>query len=256
MPISPSSLVLTPTWDTKHLTIVGEVAVRETVAVRLVGCAADTSIVVKISSENGRVDYAKFPNAATDSWIVSDDDLICMMSLNTVSLVALFEAYEPLDRLSFVVTVGSRTNANLYAKGCKQIGNWMENVDDPVAYATPLADDIAEVAATVETLLIDFGSHQHGGAASDGAVIPHSYLSGIGTNDHPTIDASLTTLNQSCATNEQNIVEVGARVAALEEALPCTLTTTLFAGVAALGSNATGKQILAKVNEILAILKG
>lgn len=253
MATTPTAITLTPTWDSKRLTIEGNAAVREQVQLRLVGCANDTSIVVKVSSENGRVDYAKFPNSPSDVWTEDGDDLTAVLSLNTVALIAAFAPWGPDDRLNFVWTVASRTNSNLYAKGCKQLGNWMEDTDDPVAYSTPLADDIDAAQEDIAALESAFGAHSHTGATGHGPVLAHSGLSGKGVNSHDAIDAALVTLNSSASTNHSNILEVAARVTALEGDY---VSEDAFAAVTALGSNATGKQILAKVNEILTILKG
>ena len=125
MAIVNTYLTVTPTWENKRLTVTGSASVRESVALTIVGCGADTSVVFKLSSENGRVDYAKFPNAVGDAWVVSGSDLTGTLNLNTDLLVAAFAPWGPDDRLSLVCTVASATDSNLFAKGCIQIGNWM-----------------------------------------------------------------------------------------------------------------------------------
>lgn len=238
MSITNTFLTLTPTWSAKRLTIDGDAAVREAVAIRLVGCADDTSIVLKVSSENGRVDYAKFPNDPGDAWTVDGLDLTGTLSLNTVALVAAFAPWGPDDRLGFVFTVASATNSNLYAKGCKQLGNWMEDTDDPVAYSTPLADDIDDLETALGDLEDNFAAHGHDGTAAGAPRIAHGNLLGAGANSHDTIDASLTTLNSSAATNALNIsngaasiVDHEARLDAIETAIEADTVTDLPADV-------------------------
>lgn len=238
MSVTPTYLTVTPTWENKRLTIEGSVSVRETVALTLVGCASDTSIVFKISSENGRVDYAKFPNAPGDAWVVSGSDLTATLSLNTTLLVAAFAPWGPEDRLGFYLSVASATNSNLYAGGCKQIGNWMEDTDDPVAYSTPLADAVEEVEGDLADLEANFGSHLHDGTAAGGPRVPHGNLLGIGVNTHAAIDAALTTLTSGVATNASNIAGLGAigvdheeRLDAIEAAIAADTITALPASV-------------------------
>lgn len=213
MAVTLTSLTVTPSWtDFKRLTISGGVSVRESVALRIVGCGDDTSVVFKISSEDGRVDYAKFPFAATDAWTVSGSDLTATLTLNTALLVAAFASYGPDDRIDVSVTVASRTNSNLYAKGRMQIGNWIENEDDPVAYSTPLADDLDALETAVDDLSDAFDAHNHDGTTGKGVKIAHSNLVGAGTNTHAAIDAALVNLASAISTNASNIAIQTGRI--------------------------------------------
>lgn len=252
MAVTVSSLTVTPTWSSKRLTIDGTASVRESVALRIVGCGTDTSVVFKLSSENGRVDYAKFPNADTDAWTVDGSDLIGTLNLNTDLLVAAFAPLCPEDRMDLVCTVASAANSNLYAIGHKQIGNWMEDTDDPVAYRTPLADAVDELDDGLTALRNSFTSHAHDGASS--VRIPHSALLEIGANSHEAIDAALITLSSGVSANASNIVSLTSTV---EQLVTGTLKVNSFLSVAALTeSTATVKKLDARVNELLVILKG
>lgn len=252
MPITPSYLTVTPTWENKRLTVAGAASVREAVVLTLIGCGTDTSIIFKLSSENGRVDYAKFPNAVGDSWEVVGSDLKGTLSLNTTLLVAAFAPWGPDDRIPLVCTVASATNSNLYAKGCIQIGNWMENTDDPVAYRTPLADDIAALEE-------DFAAHTHNG--TDAPKVNHANLEAIGANSHDQIDSALMGLvisdqnqNSQINTNTLNIIGNAAAIGILNGE---AVKKASFAAVADVTvATATIKKNAAKINEILAILKG
>lgn len=252
MPLTTSYLTVTPTWDNKRLTIIGAASVRESVTLTLIGCGTDTSIVFKLSSENGRVDYAKFPNATGDAWTVSGSDLIGTLNLNTDLLVAAFAPWGPEDRIDLVCTVASATNSNLYALGHKCIGNWMEDTDDPVAYSTPLKDAIDELTE-------DFGAHTHDG--TDAPKVSHTDLTDIGANTHPQIDSALTgiaasivTLTSGVGTNASNITNLSDAVTALDTA---AVKNADFAAVDALADGTpTMKLLKTKINEILAILKG
>lgn len=218
MPITPSFLTVTPTWASKRLTVDGSASVREAVTLRVVGCGTDPSVVFKISSENGRVDYAKFPNADTDAWTVDGDDLTATLNLNTTLLVAAFAPWGPEDRLDFIFTVASATNSNLYAVGHKQIGNWMEDTDDPVAYSTPLADAVEELDASLTALQNSFSTHAHDGSAGGAPRIPHGNLTDVGTNTHAAIDAALVTLSSGVSTNASNIAIQTGRIDAIAAA--------------------------------------
>ena len=252
MSITLSYLTVTPTWDRKTLTLAGDVAVREAVALTIVGCATDTSVVFKMSSEDGRVDYAKFPNEDTDAWTPSGSDLTGTLSLNTDLLVAAFAGLGPMDTITLVCTVASRTSSNLFALGQKCVKNWMEDADDPVAYSTPLADDI-------EQLQEDFAAHTHDG--TDAPKVDHADLESIGANTHDQIDTALAnlaasdvTLTSGVATNALNIA---ANTQAISDLDAIALKTTDFAAVDAITvSTATVKKLAAKINEILAIAKG
>lgn len=256
MAITNSYLTVTPTWVNKRLTIDGSASVRESVALKIVGCSADTSVVFKLSSEDGRVDYAKFPNAAGDAWTVAEGsaDLTGTLNLNTDLLVAAFASLGPDDRIDLVCTVASATNSNLFALGHKQIGNWMENVDDPVAYSTPLADDIA-------SLTEDFEAHTHDG--TDAPKVDHAALTGAGANTHDQIDfaltgiaASLVTLSSGNATRDSNINANIAAIAILNgEAVKHADFAPLLVPDITL-STATVKKLATKINDILAILRG
>ena len=252
MSITLSYLTVTPTWSSKKLTVEGSAAVRESVALRITGCGTDTSVVFKLSSEDGRVDYAKFPNLEGDAWTVDGSDLTGTLSLNTDLLVAAFAALGPTDCIDLVCTVASRTSLNLFAIGRKTILNWMEDADDPVAYSTPLADAVSDLETA-------FAAHTHNG--TDAPKVSHTDLTNIGSNTHPQIDAALTsiaasivTLTQGVNTNAGNITNLGNAVTALDTV---ALKTTDFSAVADITlSTATVKKLAAKINEILAILKG
>lgn len=254
MPITTTSLTVTPTWSDKKLTVEGSVSVRESVTLRLVGCADDTSVVFKMSSENGRVDYAKFPNEDGDAWTEDGDDLVGTLNLNTALLVAAFASLEPEDRVSVFCTVASATNSNLYAKGCKQVGNWMEDTDDPVAYSTPLADAIDELEE-------DFAAHTHDG--TDAPKVAHGDLTEIGVNTHDAIDAALAansiTLNaygSAISTNASNILANTAAISVLDGTVVKKASFAVEEIEDITVSTATVKKLAAKVNEILAILRG
>ena len=251
MPVTPTSFTVTPTWSAKRLTTAGDISVRETVALRIVGCSDDTSIVFKISSEDGRVDYAKFPFAAGDTWTVSGSDLTADLNLNTDLMVAAFASFGPDDRLPMTITVASASNANLYAKGCKQVGNWIENTQDPVAYSTPLADDVEDLQTDLDALEAAFAGHNHDG--TDSPKVSHTALTDIGQMTHPAIDAAFVTANSGIATNAANIAALSARVDDIEST---GLTTGDFAAVTALASSATLKNVITKVNSLISILKG
>lgn len=206
------------------MTVTGKASVRETVALTVAGCGDDTTVVVKVSSTDGRVEYAKFPFAGGDAWTVDSGNLTASLTLNTVPLVAAFAPFGPADELDFIITVASRTNSNLYAKACLRLGNWMEDTDDPVAYSTPLADDVAALQSDLDALEAEFAAHDHDG--TDSPTIPHASLSGVGANTHPAIDAALVDLNSANATNAANIVNLGnvtddheARLSAIEGAI-------------------------------------
>jgi len=252
MSITLSYLTVTPTWDRKTLTLAGDVAVREAVALTIVGCATDTSVVFKMSSEDGRVDYAKFPNEDTDAWTPSGSDLTGTLSLNTDLLVAAFAGLGPMDTITLVCTVASRTSSNLFAIGQKAVKNWMEDADDPVPYSTPLAD-------AIDDLTTDFEEHTHDG--TDAPKVSHANLTNIGSNTHEQIDLALAGLTATDITHTSGIATNALNIAANAQAIAdldaATLQNSDFATVDALPTGTTTtKALREKLNEILAILKG
>lgn len=252
MSITLSYLNVTPTWASKKLTIEGDVAVRESVALKIVGCGTDTSVVFKMSSEDGRVDYAKFPNAVGDAWTPSGADLTGTLSLNTDLLVAAFAALGPCDKICLVCTVASATSSNLFAIGQKQIKNWMEDADDPVAYSTPLADAIAELTE-------DFEAHTHDG--TDAPKVDHTDLENVGANTHEQLDLALTGIQATLITHTSGIGTNASNISNLSAALGIlngeAVKTADFTAVTALPTGTTTtKALREKLNEILAILKG
>lgn len=247
MPVTLSYLTVTPTWESKRLTIAGSVSVRESVALTIVGCGTDTSVVFKLSSENGRVDYAKFPNEVGDAWQVNGDNLTATLNLNTDLLVAAFAPWGPDDRLPLTCSVASATNSNLYAKGCIQIGNWMEDVDDPVAYSTPLAD-------AIDALKLAFAAHDHDG--TDAPKVNHANLEAIGINSHDQIDGALTNLvisvqghDSQIATNTNNILSNANAILALQNKLDLSLIDPINI------TTGTLKQTKELLNALIAQLK-
>jgi hypothetical protein len=252
MAITLSYLTVTPTWASKKLTIDGSVAVRESVALKIVGCGTDTSVVFKLSSEDGRVDYAKFPNAVGDAWTPAGDDLTGTLNLNTDLLVAAFAALGPCDTITFVCTVASATSSNLFAIGQKAVKNWMEDADDPVAYSTPLAD-------AIEELTTDFEEHTHNGVNS--FKVAHADLVGIGANSHDAIDIALTgiagSINTLTSGVNTNALNIAANAAAINLIDASDVKHADFAAVDALATGTTTMKLLReKINEILTILKG
>ena len=252
MAITLSYLNVTPTWASKKLTIDGSVAVRESVALKIVGCGTDTSVVFKLSSEDGRVDYAKFPNAVGDAWTPSGADLTGTLNLNTDLLVAAFAALGPCDTITFVCTVASATSSNLFAIGQKAVKNWMEDADDPVAYSTPLAD-------AIEELTTDFEAHTHDG--TDTPKVAHGNLTDIGVNTHVQLDLALTGIQATLITHTSgiatNALNIAANAAAINLINASDLKKADFATVTALPTGTTTtKALREKLNEILAILKG
>jgi len=254
MSVTQSFLTITPTWENKKLTVTGYASVRESVVLRIVGCADDTSIVFKLSSENGRVDYAKFPNAVDDAWTVDEEngDLVGTLNLNTDLLVAAFAPWGPEDRIDLICTVASKTNSNLYALGHKQIGNWMENTDDPIAFSTPLADDISDLEQA-------FGSHDHDG--SNSPKVDHANLIGKGFNTHDQIDSALTEISSTVSTHTSAISTNASNIAANAGAISSLDSETLkYADFSAIDSvpvsTATVKKLAMKLEELLIALKG
>lgn len=248
MPITPSYLTVTPTWSSKRLTVAGWASVREAVALRVVGCGTDTSVVFKISSEDGRVDYAKFPNEVGDAWVVDGADLTAELNLNTALLVAAFAPYGPADRLEFVFTVASPAEDNIYAIGCKCLGNWVEDADDPVAYSTPLAD-------AIDNLEVAFAAHTHNGV--DAPKVAHTDLTAIGVNSHDQIDTALMglvisdqTQTSQINTNTLNIIGNSAAILALQSKLDLSAINEISV------TTGTLKQTKELLNSLITQLKG
>lgn len=218
MSVRPTAITITPNWTKKSLTVTGDAAVRETVALTVAGCSDDPAIIVKFSSENGRVDYARFPFSNTDEWEVSGDDLTGRLNLNTAGLVSAFAGYGPMDRVTVLVTVSSPTNPNLYAVGLFNLRNWVENDEDPVSYVGPLQADIAAVDGKVDALTAVVSGHGHTGASGEGAKISHADLNHIGTMTHVGLESALNTHTVAINDLTAAVATLGASVGSVATA--------------------------------------
>jgi hypothetical protein len=250
-------LTLSPRFDdTKQMSVTGSVAVYEKVAVTVTGVVEDGAVpaglVLRLVSQCGRYEYARYPYNLGDVWGVSGDDATCVLDLGTSAVLRGYFA-----RLSDGATVEAQVKlengvtSNLYASGFTLIRNWIQNPLDPVAGSSQLQ-------AQLDVLTARIAEHQHDDSPGS-ASFPHNHLSGRDTaGAHPTIEGAIVTLAASVGT-AQSTAEVAGENASEALATAQTakaVTDTIQDGGAfsLVASNATLAQTKALLNQIATIL--
>lgn len=228
MAIVATRLILTPTFDdTKRMTVTGAVAVNEKVAVTIVGVAVNGAVpdgmVLRIVSQSGRVEYARFPSADTDTWTGSGSNATCTLDLATTNLRNVFALLCDDAVVEAEAKLENGTIDNLYGSGRVVIRNWIQNPLDPVAGSTQMQSEI-------DTLASQLATHQHDGSEVS-AQFPHNNLTGRDDPDaHPGINDALVVVNNKANTNTADIATLKGRMDALATAAaPGTTITALNA---------------------------
>ena len=213
MAVVPTALTVTPLFDgTKRMTVVGTVAVNETVSVTVVGVndvtdpevpVVPTGLVLRIVSTCGRVEYARFPSETTDAWVASSGDAICSVALNTVNLSRLFSCAAGNETREVELELGNGVTSNLYGTARMIIRNWFQNPLDPVAGSSQLQGQIDVLTGRLET-------HQHDDTVAGESSFPHNNLSGRDVaGAHPTIEADVESAVAAAATAQSRAEVAG-----------------------------------------------
>jgi len=188
-----TTLSITPTTG-KWATVIGDVAVRELVAVTLVGLGAriPEGLVLRVLAYNGNY-------AVCEQWTPSGTagaDATGMLNLNTDPLVVAMKGYPQGRKRVFPLELWSLSTQNVIVDTTLSIrANHMsdhESFPQPVA---PWGTDLTPLNAAVTALQTLLGSHAHNG--TDSAHVSHLNLTDIGINSHAAIDAALLNLQAS-----------------------------------------------------------
>ena len=288
MSLQQTEITLTPTWSEKGLKVSGGApAVREKVFVTLKSSVTENGgipdgLTLRIFPTHGQIfpcfvqpfqdfvlqhpslDYARFPLSDTDSWTISDEDLTCLIDLNTENLIREFKCSSADDLLeAFVVVESGGDTDNLYALGRMMIRNWMVDSGDPVPGSSFLKQ-------RVDALETKTSNHAHTGG--DGSVkIDHANLLNKGVRSHAEIDQLFYTVGQkanvidlTAETTARGSADtaIGLRVTSLENALPgkankpAQSVLDAISALTSLSTPFTETQMYQKVNEIVSIVKG
>ena len=257
MAVVPTRLILTPLFDdTKRMTVAGSMAVYEKVAVTVVGVAEDAAVpdglVVRLVSQCGRYEFARFPYNTGDIWGVSGDDATCTLDLSTSAVLrGYFARLSDGATCEAQVKLENGSTDNLYGSGFTLIRNWIQNPLDPVAGSSQLQ-------AQIDVLTTRIGGHQHDDG-TESASFPHNNLTERdAAGAHPTIEGAIVTLAASVGT-AQSTAEVAGENASEALATAQTakaVTDTIQDGTAfsLVASNATLAQTKALLNQIATVL--
>jgi len=195
MAVVATALTITPLFDgTKRMTVSGTVAANETVAVRVVGVnditvpetpVVPTGLVLRLVSNCGRVEYARFPSETGDTWTASGADATCSLALNTANMQLLFRCAAANETREVEVELGNGVTSNLYGRARMVLQNWIQNPLDPVAGSSQLQTQIDNLTTRIE-------EHQHDADVEGESSFPHNNLSGRDVAGvHPTIEAGV-----------------------------------------------------------------
>lgn len=194
MAIVPTSLEITPSFFNKQVKAVGAIAVNERVAVTVVGVVDNSDpenpvipdgFMLRLTSQSGRTEYARFPLDIGDTWAVSGNDLTCTLLLNTEPLQNEFAYKCANDTIDAKLFLESGSTDNLYADGRVLVRNWVQNPVDPVAGSAQIQGQIDVIAGRLE-------EHQHNDETEGESSFPHNNLSGRDVAGvHPTIEAGV-----------------------------------------------------------------
>lgn len=269
MPVVPTALTITPLFDgTKRMTAVGAVAVHETVAVTVVGVNDVTvpetpvippGLVLRLVSQCGRTEYARFPSETTDAWAASGANVTCNLALNTANMRLLFRCAAGNETREVEVELGNGVTSNLYGRTRIVLQNWIQNPLDPVAGSSQLQTQIDNLTTRIE-------EHQHDATVEGESAFPHNNLTERdSTGAHPTLEAGVANAALAAA-NAQAAAEVaGANATAgleLAQAVDVRLGSvetwrTGFDGIEVCPATGnTLKSLAIKINEMIGRLKG
>ena len=183
-----------PSFENKHLAVRGIVAVNEKVDVTVSGVAyleyeeepLPQGLVLRLVSACGRMEYARFPADSEQKWAQdeeNDENAICVLDLNTLSLRRAFAHKCIDDTIEAVVLLEDRETDNLYGTGRITLRNWVQNPCDPVAGSSQILD-------AINVLINRADNHTHNG--TDSAQFAHNNLTDRNANGcHPNMESDI-----------------------------------------------------------------
>ena len=263
MAVVPTRMILTPAFDdTKRMTVQGSVAVNEQVLITVVGVVADGALpagtVLRMVSQCGRIEYARFPANAGDVWGVSDADATCTLQLNTKALQGVFHQLCDDATVEAGVKLENGPTNNLYASGRTVIRNWIQNQRSPVAGSSQLQAQLDVLTGRIE-------NHQHDATAEGESSFPHNNLLARDVAGcHPALEAVATgarsaantaqSAADAAASNASTALDVAQQAANVTDMIQDAGAFTLVATNATLASTKTLlNQIAAWLNERRAV---
>ncbi len=258
MAVVPTSLVITPLFDgLKGMTVVGSVAAPETVAVTVAGVITDgvvpEGMVLRLVSQCGRIEYARFPYNVEDTWGISTSgtDATCELTLNTPALRTFFARLCDNATCEVLVKLENGTTNNLYGSGYTVIRNWIQNPLDPVAGSSQLQ-------AQIDVLTGRIGTHQHD-ASEASASFPHNNLTGRDvTGVHPVMEDAIATARTAADTAQSTANTASSNATtALETAQAAKAVTDVIndgGSMATLATSATLGQTKTLLNQLVTLV--
>lgn len=191
-----STLVITPTGTCKGATLAGCVAVREAVAVRLIGLGPRVPEGFILRVLRGGVP----PLALCEQWTAAASqvqgaptDALGVMNLNTNEMIAALDGTQQGHSRTFSLVLWSLTLQDMVIDTTVQIraNHASEGESNPQPVA-PWGTDLTAVLADVAELQAAIMEHAHAGA--DSVRVAHGDLTGAGVMSHGAIEAALVNL--------------------------------------------------------------
>ena len=249
----PTSLTLTPLFDgMKQMTVEGSVALYEKVSVTAVGVAdVAANLILTVTSQCGRYEYARFPTNVGDTWTVSGSDLTCTLNLDTPALRTRFRQMCLDEALPARLLLSNSATSNLYAVGGTVLMGWPQNPADPVAGSLQLQTQIDNLTARI-------AEHQHDDSEGS-ASFPHNNLTGRDVaGAHPAIEANVSDVALAAANAQSAAATAGANadaaLALAQQAVGVTAVIQDGGTLGHVGASNTLAQTKALLNAVVDLL--
>lgn len=224
MAIVSTQLTIEPRFQNKEMVLTGTVAVGESVAIRVLNVVADNSVPaglkLRLISQCGRMEYAKFPITGDTGWTRDETDATGVLDLNTQVLRQRFSKMCMGDTLDALVLLEDSETNNLYAVGVLTIRNWIQNPLDPTIGATQIQQQIDNLADRLE-------NHQHRPDVDGEHTISHSDLTDRNVaGAHPSLEQGIANnalglidLENTLSSVGMNLTTLGSRFDQLRDAV-------------------------------------
>jgi hypothetical protein len=201
-----STLVVTPTTG-KDATLAGAVAVRESVAVTLVGLGARVTegLVLRLLNCSSRVAFC-------EQWVAGgtdDADALGTLDLNTEELIDVMASHRQRGTHALGLVLWSLQEQEMVLDLVLQVR--ANHADDDESEPQPVAKwgtDLTAVTEDIEDLAALIASHAHTGTGSTRVV--HADLTGAGSVSHAAIEAALVNLSADLNTHADRLAALEA----------------------------------------------